>query len=640
MTSPRTSPNARLRRFRVDVGALIAVVVLVEALLLVVLGYWGSQRLISALGHSAQRSIHAHIQDKVEGLLGRAASVVQALGDSPSLSPTGPHAARSAEQLWALLGQTPEIDSLYLADLDGRMLMVQRYPELAVRHIVAKPRGTIERYEFKPPPGASGGGLQRFATLRIEERHTHYNPTQRGWFQSALHAGKPVWSAPYIFSAAQELGVTYSLPSPWQGPGGAMQTRVVAGDVTLGRLSEFVRLFSRSGYGDSTLLSADGAVLARSDQPGKITALRRAADSGGMLGALFDGSHAMPDNVTFTLDHAGERFLVQSSHIPQTGWQLVSWVAERQVLGGLRTAVMWSLGAVALFLLVVMAVSLRVARLVTRPVERLSLIARDIGRLKLDNLPRVTSRVLEIQHLDQALDDSARSLLAFRKFVPIDVVNQLVRQGQALSPGGAARRITVMFTDIEGFTRISEDIEPAVLVNQLTEYFNLAASVISHHGGIIDKFIGDGIMVLWGAPAELDDAPFHACTAALELQARADALNRQWRARGLEAFETRIGIHTGVAVTGVLGSNDRLAYTAFGDTVNVASRIEGINRDLGTRVLISQATFDELNGRLATRRIEQVALRGRQTRVALYELTEPESTEPTDVTPGLNEKGL
>ncbi|RZI76740.1 MAG: adenylate/guanylate cyclase domain-containing protein, partial [Variovorax sp.] len=141
------------------------------------------------------------------------------------------------------------------------------------------------------------------------------------------------------------------------------------------------------------------------------------------------------------------------------------------------------------------------------------------------------------------------------------------------------------------------------------------------HGGTVDKFIGDGIMVLWGAPTELDDAEHKACVAALELHDELDALNARWAARGLHPFRTRIGIHTGVAVVGVLGSNDRLSYTAFGDAINVASRIEGINKELGTRVLISEATFEGLRGRLRTRRVEEVELRGRQTKLVLYELT-------------------
>ncbi|HZF82421.1 MAG TPA: adenylate/guanylate cyclase domain-containing protein, partial [Burkholderiaceae bacterium] len=283
----------------------------------------------------------------------------------------------------------------------------------------------------------------------------------------------------------------------------------------------------------------------------------------------------------------------------------------------------WSMLLVVAFLVLIVGVSLRLAQRVTAPVERLSSIARRIGRLELDGLPRVESRVLEIQHLDQALDDSARGLKAFRKFVPVDVVTQLVESGHTLGPSGEPRRITVMFTDVAGFTRIAEVTPTEVLVRQMTRYFNLAAAVFTRHGGTIDKYIGDGTMVFWGAPADAPHAEESACRAALELQAELDALNAEWRASGLAEFQTRIGIHTGPAITGVLGSKDRLAYTAVGDTVNVASRIEGINKDLGTRVLISETTFDGLAGRLPTRRIDAMTIRGRQKPLLVYELLEP-----------------
>jgi adenylate cyclase len=202
----------------------------------------------------------------------------------------------------------------------------------------------------------------------------------------------------------------------------------------------------------------------------------------------------------------------------------------------------------------------------------------------------------------------------------VDVVNQLIDEGHTLTPSGGPRRITVMFSDVEGFTSISETTDSQVLVAQLTEYFNVATQVITRHGGTVDKFIGDGIMVLWGAPAELEDAEHQACLAAIELQSKLDTLNESWAARGLHRFHTRVGIHTGVAVVGVLGSNNRLSYTAFGDAINVASRIEGINKELGTRILLSEATFEGLRGRLHTRRIDAVELRGRQQKLVLYEL--------------------
>ncbi|RIX80609.1 adenylate/guanylate cyclase domain-containing protein [Acidovorax cavernicola] len=625
-SSPSTAdppPPRRPRRFRVDVGSIVSAVALAQSLLLVTLGYWGSQRLVTTIGTSAHKSNHDRIEDKVLAFLAKAESAVGAIGNSPSLTPAGETVDRTAELLWTLLQQSPELDSVYVANVEGKMLMALRYPVPAIRHIARSSDFTTETWQYKLPLGSEADVQQRFATQRVEAYRSSYNPTQRSWFVQARKTQGPVWTAPYVFAAAQELGVTYALPSQRRQAEGSPQAMVVAGDVSLGRLSEFVRQFSRNGNGNSALLSADHKVLARSDMPGVLHTLEAPTGALGALDAqmVADGIAGSGTDKAFAFSHEGRRYLVQASRIPATGWQLVSWVPEDVLLGGLRRAVAWSLLLALVFLGLALYMSLKLSKLVTAPVENLSRIARRIGRLELDDLPREPSRVLEIQHLDQALDDSARSLKAFSKFVPVDVINQLVAQGHALAPNGSSRQVTVMFTDVEGFTSISESIPADVLVRQLTEYFNLATGVFARHGGVIDKFIGDGIMVLWGAPADVEDAEYKACRAALELHAEMHELNRQWAEQGLPEFRTHIGIHTGVVVAGVLGSNDRLSYTAFGDVVNVASRIEGANRQLGTRMLISEVTFAALKGRLATRRIEElVELRGRQTRMVLHEL--------------------
>jgi adenylate cyclase len=616
-------PPGRSRRFRVDVGTIVSAVALAQSLLLVSLGYWGSQRLVSRIGVSAHKSNHDRTEDKVLAFLQKAESVINAVGTAPSLRPAGEQSERTAELLWTLLQQSPELDSIYVSNELGQMLMALRYPVPAMRHIELGAGFTTETWQYKLPLDAEADVQQRYATQRIESYRSSYNPTQRSWYLQASRTQGPTWTQPYVFAAAQELGVTYALPSKRRYADGSPQALVVAGDVSLGRLSEFVRQFSSGGYGDSALLSADARVLARSDLPG---VMHRLDPPSGVLGALHqhmvaDGTAGSGDDTEFSFTFDGRRYLVQTSRIPATGWQLVSWVPEDMLLGDLRRAVLWGLLVALGFLALSLFMSLKLSKLVTSPVENLSHIARRIGLLELDNLPRETSRVLEIQHLDQALDDSARSLRAFSKFVPVDVINQLIDEGNALAPNGSPRRITVMFTDVEGFTSISESLDTDVLVGMLTEYFNLATGVFARHGGVVDKFIGDGIMVLWGAPADLPDAEHKACLAALELHVEMSELNQKWHDQGLPEFSTRVGIHTGTVIAGVLGSNDRLSYTAFGDVINVASRIEGINKQLGTRMLMSEVTFAALAGRLHTRRIEElVELRGRQTRMVLYEL--------------------
>lgn len=622
-TAPAPARPPRLRRFRVDVGTILATLVLAQSALLVGAGYWGAQRLVSTIGESTHHADHQRVEDHINGFLRRTASAVDALAGAPRLSPGGPEAAASAELIWTLLMQAPELDSLYVADDRGHMLLVGRKPAPRVRFIARRNGMTHETWEYKPPFDNPDDSAQaRFATQSVAHFQTTYDPQSRPWYRQAVAAQQPIWTEPYTYTNPPDLGVTYAVPSRRTAVDEPL--RISVGDVTLGRLGDFVRQFSRAGYGDSALLTASHQVLARSDvreQPGML-----AEPMGGVLGAIHlylragDLSAEEAARPAFRMEVEGVAYLVRLSRIPATQWELISWVPEDQLMGGLRRALLWALGLVAAFLGLILVYSLRLAQRVTHPVEQLSGIARRIGRLELDSLPRVKSRVLELQQLDQALDESARGLQAFRRFVPVDVVRQLLDEGRTLEPSGEPREISVMFTDIHGFTAMAESIPPAVLVEQLTRYFNVASEVIAQHGGTIDKFMGDGMMVLWGAPTELPDAALQACRAALALQQAFDGLNAEWQRSGQQAFDTRIGIHTGPVVAGVLGAHDRLAYTAVGDTVNVASRIEGINRELGTRVLVSETTAQALDGRLPVRRIDAVELRGRQRPLLVYEL--------------------
>lgn len=612
---PSPPPESRLRRLRVDLGTIITVGVLGQALLLIGLGYWGVQRVVSTLATSVHQADHQRVEEQIRAFLDKGVAVARIMAATPGLEPVGKGTAASTTLMWTVLTETPELDSVYVADSLGRMLMVLRYPQPAVRYIERGADRTTERWEYV----AGDNPASRPIGLRIDQRQTQYNPLARAWYQGAIATSRPFWTAPYVFDAARELGVTYAIPLYPQ-DGLHEPIRVVAVDFTLGLLSDFVGQFSRAGYGHSAVLSGEGAVLARSDRSERLATLAPATD--GVLGAIGAALRDGQRSSGFPVRYDGETYLVQTSRLARTEWTVVSWVPEREVLGRLREGVWWALAAALAFLLLAFAISLRVARGITRPIERLARNARLLGQLRVGELRRVDSRVLEIQDLDHALAESGRALRAFAKFVPVDVLRQLVDQGHDLKPSGELREITVMFSDVRGFTRVAEGLPAEQVVAQLTRYFNVAAEVIGRFGGTIDKFVGDGILVLWGAPAELPDAAVQACRAALALQQAFDALGAEWRAAGLPSFDTCIGIHTGPVVAGVLGSADRLSYTALGDTVNVASRVQELNRQLGTRILISETTAAALQGRLPARPMGSVPLRGRQALLQVSELLE------------------
>ena len=208
----------------------------------------------------------------------------------------------------------------------------------------------------------------------------------------------------------------------------------------------------------------------------------------------------------------------------------------------------------------------------------------------------------------------------FRRYVNDAVIEEILKSPDGLHLEGERKRISVLFADIRSFTTRSEGLEAEELVEQLNEYFTGMVRAIQDHGGMVDKFIGDGIMALFGAPLEDLDAPRHSVEAALAMVDALDRVNTKLAENGAEPIRVGIGIHTGDAVVGNMGSPEKMDYTAIGDVVNTASRIESLTRRLNADILISHETFEAAgNGiRAAHRGSEQV--KGKARPVEVYEV--------------------
>ncbi len=177
------------------------------------------------------------------------------------------------------------------------------------------------------------------------------------------------------------------------------------------------------------------------------------------------------------------------------------------------------------------------------------------------------------------------------KFISPSVANQLLAHGTLPDLGGERRTVSVLFTDIRGFTPFCEQADQHLAVQLLNEYFSVVVPLVFRHQGTVDKYIGDAVMAIFGAPQDLPDHPDYAVRCALEVQQAFAALARQWEARGIHGLDIGIAIHSGPAVVGQVGIAERMEYTVIGDTVNFAARLEGANKALGTRILISEATY-------------------------------------------------
>jgi adenylate cyclase len=209
---------------------------------------------------------------------------------------------------------------------------------------------------------------------------------------------------------------------------------------------------------------------------------------------------------------------------------------------------------------------------------------------------------------------------AFQFYVTPSVVNQILRDPNALKLGGEKKRLTVLFSDIRGFTSLSETLPPEGLVHLLNEYLTEMTNVVFRHDGTLDKYIGDAIMAIYGAPLPQEDHPVRACLTALDMMDGLGRLRARWAAQGKPPIDIGIGINTGEMVVGNMGSDRRFDYTVIGDEVNLASRLEGLNKQYGTHIIISEFTHPQVEGHLHCRELDLVRVKGKARPVRIYEV--------------------
>ncbi|CAH0155065.1 adenylate/guanylate cyclase domain-containing protein [Roseomonas sp. CECT 9278] len=260
------------------------------------------------------------------------------------------------------------------------------------------------------------------------------------------------------------------------------------------------------------------------------------------------------------------------------------------------------------------------ARRVTLALRRLAREAEAVRRLDLADPMPPPGGTAEVQALGEAMGGMKSALRLFSVYVPRDLVRKLMAEGAEVSLGGERRRLTVMFSDVQGFTTIAERMDPEELMRITSAYFQAVTDDLLEHHATIDKYIGDAVMAIWNAPKRDLAHALHGCRAALHARALTLRLEEEFAERGWPRMHTRFGIHTGDAVVGNVGSSDRMAYTAIGGMVNLASRLEGMNKMYGTQILVSEATRIGAGSGFVFRPVDLVLAKGTQDAVEVHEL--------------------
>jgi len=209
---------------------------------------------------------------------------------------------------------------------------------------------------------------------------------------------------------------------------------------------------------------------------------------------------------------------------------------------------------------------------------------------------------------------------AFGQYVAPEVVEAIVKNPDQLQLGGEEKELTVLFSDLQGFTSYSERYTPQQMIELLSEYYARMTERVFERGGTLKEYVGDEMMAIFGAPIEQPDHAARACAAALDMQAHRAAMTREWASIGRPPLVARTGINTGRMLVGNLGSKYRFSYGVLGDNVNLGSRLEGLNKQYGTEILLGEGTAKLLGDAFLLREVDQVQVVGKQKPVRIYEL--------------------
>jgi adenylate cyclase len=616
---------------RAALTGLVLLTVTVTAILIHLTWFYAARRNVADVVGQLNRQIVGSVQHEVRGTLNDAWSVqeaVQSIFFQEAIKPTDE--AKREFIFLALLRSHPTLSWIALGFPDGAffgalraaddeidMVEVKRDPEMGIR------QQRVDTYTPEP-------GDVMFRGREITP--SDYEATAQPWYRRAVAENGPGWSMlshlPYRDRPAIVTSTPIVINLDFAG--------VVAVVVELDRLSQFLASLQVGKTGTVVLLDRNGRVVAsaasaalkrqRRGETPELDTLARDHPMLASINVLLRGSSlSLADlrktrqlQTTGPID--GKDYFVTFSPLNFNNWVVATVIPASDFLASIQRSAMILLIALAGLTLMVAAIAILSAnRLVAAPLLRIAGQLKHIEDFRLDRVIRLASPLREIDDLSGVLLQMSRGLASFQKYMPTELVRMLVSQGVEARPGGYQQELTVMFTDVAGFTGISEELGDRV-VPVLAEYLEAVSTAVLNRSGTIDKFIGDGVMAFWGAPAPNERHAADACAGALECQHLLALQRAEAERRGGTPLRMRVGINTGRMLVGNIGSSERLSYTVIGDPVNVASRLEALGNVYGVDVIIGEDTRIAAGDAIIVRRLDRVAVYGRIGGLAIYEL--------------------
>jgi adenylate cyclase len=448
---------------------------------------------------------------------------------------------------------------------------------------------------------------EKFHFLAEETTSENYDPRVRPWYVNAKQVRHIYWTDPYLYLYGNQKAISILNPiivnDSFIGVAGI--------DLSFNTLSHFLTSLKVGKTGIACIVDKDGNLIEPQGTPFKSL----------IQYAFAEFSKAKVDKLI--IKYEGTKYLVGFDLLPESfekEWYVAVIIPMSDFFTELFNAEK-KIIIVSIILLIISSVLIYYfAKKISSPIVEISKEITEITHLDFSHEKRISSNIIEIKILDAATALLSSAMRSFAKYLPKEVVRLLLSRGKEIELSGEKKEITVLFTDIQGFTTIAEALDTEELMVLLEEYFDLLSKIILTHQGTIDKYIGDSIMAFWGMPIENKDHALLTCKAALACCRAVEQLNAKRREKGMPEFITRIGISAGTAIVGNIGTEQRMNYTVIGDIVNTAARLQTVNKIYHTSIIINEALHDKIKELFLTRPLDNVEVKGKTTKLTIFEL--------------------
>lgn len=533
------------------------------------------------------------------------------------------------------LDANPNLTWLAFGRADGTYLATTRWPHddgtVRLRRIERHMRSDGQADQAVDERDAVG------TWRRVVDDVMDYDPRRRPWWKAveSRRDGTGAWIDPYIYASRLQPGVTYALPV--RDASGAL-VGVLTADFEASPLSDFLATFEVGERGRAYIVTADGQVVGHPAHElvavaadGEPTIYDAATHPDAMLAGAWAElqARAGSDSEAFEFGEylAMARPFPAASGIP---WLVLTVVPSDDFYGEVRQQVRRSLWVTLLVALVALVIGLLLSRMLSRNVGALREEMHRLARFEIadDGFESTRSLVREINEMGDATGVMKRGLRSFARYVPHQLVRQLVKAGGEAHLGGEEREVTVLFSDIAGFTPIVESTPVDEVLEALGEYLGRMNRAIAETDGTVCQYLGDAIMAFWGAPQRQEDHAVRACRGALHMRQAARDLLAEARASGKPELPTRFGLNSGQVMVGNIGAPERFNYAILGDPVNAASRLEGLNKVYGTDIIVGERTAWQVRDALVLRRLDWVRMKGKTRPMIVSELVGEQGQVP------------